>query len=73
MDNFRQAKSRNNYEIALQEGVISEFRLIQIALHFREDEYEEYQELSERMKATRRQLYLRYPLLKKEGVCIICL
>ncbi len=64
---------RYSYERALQEGVISEFRLIQVALHFREDEYEEYQELSERMKATRRQLYLRYPLLKKEGISFFSL
>lgn len=59
---------RYSYEQALREGVISEFNLIQIALHFQTDEYEEYQELSERMKLVRRQLYFRYPLLKKEGI-----
>ena len=59
---------RYSYERALREGVISEFRLIQVALHFCEDEYEEYQDLSERMKTIRRQLYLHCPLLKKEGI-----
>lgn len=57
-----------SYEQALREGVISAFNLIQIALHFQADEYEEYQELSERMKLVRRQLYFRCPLLKKEGI-----
>ena len=56
------------YERALREGTIVEFTLFQIAVHFQADEYEEYQELSERMKAVRRQLYIRYPLLKKEGI-----
>lgn len=50
---------------ALKEGVITEFRLVQIALHFREVERVEYIDLSERMKLTRRQLYSRYPLLKR--------
>ncbi len=59
---------RYSYEQALREGVISAFDLIQIALHFQTDEYEEYQELSERMKHVRRQLYCRSPLLKKEGI-----
>lgn len=56
------------YKRALQEGVIAEFTLFQIALHFQTDEYREYQELSERMKIIRRQLFVRYPLFKKGGV-----
>lgn len=57
-----------SYSRAVKEGVISEFRLIQIALSFQDNEYEEYQDLSERMKSLRTQLYTRYPLLKKAGV-----
>lgn len=52
---------------ALKEGVIARFRLIQIGLSFQDDEYEEYRDLSERMKSLRTQLYARYPLLKKAG------
>ena len=59
---------RYSYRKALQEGIIAEFTLIQIALHFQRDEREAYQELSDRMNTFRRQLYLRYPLLKKGGV-----
>lgn len=59
---------RYSYKRALQEGVVAEFTLFQIALHFQADEYEVYQELSERMKTFRGQLYSRCPLLKKSGV-----
>lgn len=59
---------RYSYQKALQEGIIAEFTLVQIALHFQRDEQETYQELSDRMKTFRRQLYFRYPLLKKGGV-----
>ena len=59
---------RYSYRKALQEGIIAEFTLVQIALHFQRDEREAYQELSDRMNTFRRQLYLRYPLLKKGGV-----
>lgn len=58
---------RYSYRKALQEGIIAEFTLIQIALHFQRDEQEAYQELSDRMKTFRKQLYFRYPLLKKGG------
>lgn len=40
-----------SYEMALRDGAISEFSLIQVALYFREHEYEGYQDLAERMKA----------------------
>lgn len=56
-----------SYNRALKEGTLAEFRLIQVALHFQKTEYEAYQELTERMKVLRRQLYARYPLLKKDG------
>lgn len=59
---------RYSYRKALQEGIIAEFTLVQIALHFQRDEQEAYQELSDRMNTFRRQLYFRYPLLKKGGV-----
>lgn len=59
---------RYSYRQALSAGTVSEFKLIQIALHFQADEYEEYQELSEQMKIVRKQLYVRCPLLKKEGI-----
>lgn len=59
---------RYSYQKALQEGIIAEFTLVQIALHFQRDEQEVYQELSDRMKAFRRQLYFRYPLLKRGGI-----
>ena len=59
---------RYSYWQALRAGVVSEFKLIQIALHFQADECEEYEELSDRMKNVRKQLYSRYPLLKKEGI-----
>lgn len=59
---------RYSYQKALQEGVIAEFSLVQIAIHFQRDEREAYQELSDRMKTFRRQLYFRYPLLKNGGV-----
>jgi len=64
---------RYAHERALQEGVIAEFTLFQVALHFQPDEYEAYQELSERMRLLRRQLYSRYPLLKKEGISFFAL
>ncbi len=57
-----------SYQKALQEGIIVVFTLSQIALHFQRDEQAAYQELSDRMKTLRRQLYFRYPLLKKGGV-----
>lgn len=59
---------RYSYQKALQEGIIAEFTLVQVALHFQMDEQEAYQELSDRMKTFRRQLYFRYPLLKKGGI-----
>ena len=58
---------RYSYNRALREGAVAEFRLVQVALHFRKDEYEAYQELSERMKRLRTQLYSCYPLLKKDS------
>lgn len=59
---------RYSYQKALQEKIIAEFTLVQIAVHFQMDEQEAYQELSDRMKTFRRQLYFRYPLLKKGGI-----
>lgn len=59
---------RYSYWQALRAGVVSEFKLIQIALYFQANECEEYEELSDRMNNVRKQLYSRYPLLKKEGI-----
>lgn len=56
-----------SYERALRESSIADFRLIQIAVHFKEDEFDEYDELSERMIWIRRKLLARYPLLKKDN------
>lgn len=57
---------RYSYEKAVKDGVVASFQLIQTALHFSEDEYDEYCDLSDRMSAVRTQLYGRYPLLKKD-------
>lgn len=58
---------RYSYDRALRDGAITAFKLVQTALHFCEDEQQEYDELSERMAVLRTQLYSRYPLLKKDG------
>ena len=55
-----------SYKRALREKVVADFQLVQIAVHFDEQEYEEYEELSERLKLLRRKLYARIPLLKKD-------
>jgi len=59
---------RYSYENALTDGVVAEFVLFQIGLDFDVDEYEEYEEFSEKMKILRRQLCARCPVLKERNV-----
>ncbi len=59
---------RYSYEKALTDGVVAEFVLFQIGLDFDVDEYEEYEEFSDKMKILRRQLYGRCPVLKEGKV-----
>lgn len=49
---------------ALQKGTICEFAIWQIAIHFQENEREEYESLSDALIRTHRELLLRFPGLK---------
>ncbi len=59
---------RYSFDKAVSDGVVTEFILFQIAVDFEEDEYQEYDELSEEMQRTRNQLCKKYPILRESGI-----